>query len=65
MNRREVEEGADLDGDGWKMWKRICERRLRDSGRRQSRGMNGRSKLSRSRLSEGRRAKQQLGQLLL
>jgi hypothetical protein len=41
------------------MWKRICERRrLRDGGRRQSRGKKGRPKLSRPRLSEGRRAKQ-------
>ena len=30
-------EGEDLDDDGWKMWKRVCERRrLRDGGRRQS-----------------------------
>ena len=59
VNRREVEEGEDLDGDGWTMWKRICERRrLRDGGRRQSIGKKGRPKLSRSRLSEGHRAKQ-------
>jgi len=34
VNRREVGEGEDPDGDGWNMWKRICERRrLRDGGR--------------------------------
>jgi len=39
VNRKEVGEGEDPDDDGWKMWKRICERRrLRDGGRRQSKG---------------------------
>jgi len=26
VNQREVEEGEDLDRDGWKLWRRMCER---------------------------------------
>ena len=38
-NRREVEEGEDVDCDGWKMQRRICGRwRLRDGDIRQSIG---------------------------
>jgi hypothetical protein len=26
VNKREVEEGEDMERDGWKMWRRICRR---------------------------------------